>query len=486
MVDFRNVGFLVGAILLFIAVMMLLPLGVSALYGESDLPAIAWSALLTAITGCLVMVLCKNRKRELGLRDGFAVVSVAWMAMACAGALPFILSGAIPAITDAFFESMSGFTTTGASILGADVKIESMTHGILFWRSLTHWIGGMGIILLSLAILPLLGVGGMQLYRAEVPGPTKDKLTPRIRDTAEILWVVYVSISILEILLLWAGQMDLFDAACHTFGTMATGGFSTRDASIAAYSSQYVHYVIIVFMFIAGTNFALHYWIFKGRPGRYWASREFRFYVFAIVLFCAAFILINFFRNTGEPFETNLRNSLFQTVSILTTTGYVSVDWELWGSFASVLFVLLMLMGGMAGSTGGGIKVIRIQVMIATIQKELRQLIHPQAIVTLRIGRKLVEDGIVRNILAFLAAYALILCLATAALSALGLDLETSFGAAIASLSNIGPGLGQVGATDNYAWLPGGAKWLLSFLMMLGRLEVFTILVLFNRSFWRR
>ncbi|MDP8228466.1 MAG: potassium transporter TrkG [Candidatus Electryoneaceae bacterium] len=491
MIDLRNVGFLVGVTLLFVAVMMLLPLCVSLCYGDGDTAAIGWSAVTTALIAT-ILLLFRKKEADIGFRDGFAVVTFGWTAMALLGALPFYWSGAIPSFTDAFFESMSGFTTTGSSILGSQIPIESMPHGILFWRSLTHWIGGMGIILLSLAILPLLGIGGMQLFRAEVPGPTKDKLTPRIKDTAKILWMVYLLLSVVEMLLLWLGEMDLFEAACHTFGTMATCGFSTRDASIAAFNSRYIQYVIIFFMFMAGVNFSLHYRLMRGKTDQYWSSVEFRAYLSIIMIFTTAMIIIHLTGSVDRaPLEKVFRDSLFQVVSILTTTGYGSADWEAWGGFAQTLFVLLMFIGGMAGSTGGGTKVIRIQVMISTIRTELTRLIHPQAVLPVRIGSRIkkrvkIDDSVVRNILIFLMAFALILALSTVLLALMGLVLVTAFGAAIASLSNIGPGLGDVGATDNYSAMPVAVKWLLAFLMMLGRLEVFTVLVLFSRSFWRR
>ena len=486
MPDLRNVGFMVGVMLIFIALMMLLPLGVSLLYGDGDAMAIVWSALITIAAG-LFLVLLQRKGKDIGLREGFAVVTLGWFSAALAGALPFYLSGAIPTFTDSVFESMSGFTTTGASILGSHNPIESLPHGVLFWRSLTHWLGGMGIILLSLAVLPMLGVGGMQLFRAEVPGPTKDKLTPRIRDTAEILWMVYLGISILEILLLWLGGMDLFDSACHTFGTMATGGFSTRGDSIGAFGSRYIEYVIAFFMILAGTSFALHYrFIFKGQIGRYWVSREFRLYVALIGLFTVMMMIHNLGFGTVEGVEKCFRESIFQVVSILTTTGFGSADWETWGAFPQILLVLLMAVGGMAGSTGGGVKVVRIQVLLAQVRIELQRLIHPQAVIPLRIGGQMIDSGIVSNVLAFLLAFGLLLGGSTALLAFMNMDMTTAFGAAIASLSNIGPGLGNVGPTDNYGWMPFAAKWLLVFLMMLGRLEVFTVLVLFSRHYWRR
>ncbi len=486
MPDFRNIVFVVGVLLLFLAAMMVLPLAVSLYYGDGDTPAFVWSLLITAAVGG-GLTLMRRKSKDIGLREGFAVVALSWASAALAGALPFCISGAIPSFTDSLFESMSGFTTTGASILGAHNPVETMPHGILFWRSMTHWLGGMGIILLSLAVLPMLGVGGMQLFRAEVPGPTKDKLTPRIKNTAEILWLVYLGISVLEAVLLWLGGMSVFDSACHTFGTMATGGFSTHSESIAAFHSRYIEYVIILFMFIAGTNFALHYrFMFKGQVDTYWKSREFRFYLFLIVISTVLMLGYNLSTRPGIGCETAFRESMFQVVSIMTTTGYGTADWEIWGSFPQVLLVLLMIVGGMAGSTGGGVKVVRIQLLLSQVRIELRRLIHPQVIIPMKIGQQVIDDSIVSIVLAFLLAFGLLLGGATTLLALMGIDMTTAFGASIACLSNIGPGLGGVGPADNYGWLPAAAKWLLLFLMMLGRLEIFTVLVLFSGSFWRR
>jgi len=480
-----TISFVIGAEILFLAAMMLLSLGVSLYYREGDALPIAAAIAITALMGGVCILLGRGHG-DISLRDGFAVVTFGWLAMAFTGALPAFFSGAIPSFTDAFFESMSGFTTTGASILGPHNPIESLPHGVLFWRSLTHWIGGMGIILLSLAILPVLSVGGMQLFRAEVPGPTKDKLTPRIRSTAEILWGVYLVISIAEILLLWAGEMNLFEAACHTFGTMATGGFSTSSRSLAAFPSRYSQYVVIVFMFLAGANFALHYRVMRGGIGNYWKSREFRFYLSIVALFSVVMVAVNLLRGGVGGVEETVRASVFQVVSILTTTGYGSADWEKWGVFAQALLLTLMFIGGMAGSTGGGVKVIRVQVVFKQIRLEMQRLLDPQAILPLRLGTQRIEDGIVRNILTFLLVYFLILLVSTVVLTMFSIDLVTAFGAVLACLSNIGPGIGDVGATDNYGWLPGVVKWFLAVIMVLGRLEIYTVVMLFSRHFWRK
>jgi len=484
MVNPQRVISVVGIILMFVGVMMIFPTLISLIYKDGDTIALVWSVVITIVVG-LTLYLVGRRQQDIGIRDGFAVVTLGWLAMSFAGALPFYISGAIPTFTDSLFESMSGLSTTGATILGSATPIESLPHGILFWRSLTQWIGGMGIILLSLAILPLLKVGGMQLYRAEFPGPVKDKLTPRIRDTAEILWAVYLLFSAAEFVLLYIGGMSAFDAACHTFATMASGGFSTYDNSIAAFDNRFIHYVIIIFMFLSGVNFALHYRLLRGKPQAMWASIEFRVYISLILSFTAIVMMSNFFRNQFDTFEELFRQSLFHVTAIMTTTGFSISDWGQWGNLVQVVMVILMLIGGMAGSTSGSIKIIRIQILLKQIQTELRRLIHPHAVLPLRIGSSLIEKGIARNVMTFILVFGIILIASTAIIAATGYDIATSFGASIACLANIGPGLGQVGPSHNYSHFPQFVKWMLVALMMLGRLEVFTVLVLFSKHYWR-
>jgi len=476
----------VGAILLMLGFSMLLSVLVSLVYGDGDSIGILIAAGCTVLIGALGLWHGRGAA-ELSTRDGFAVVTLGWLAMSACGALPFLFSGAITSPTDAFFESASGFTTTGASIL---TDIESMPHGVLFWRSFTHWVGGMGIIVFSIAILPFLGVGGMQMFKAESPGPTADKLTPRIRDTAEILWGVYVLITAVEILLLRFGGMPWFDSACHAFGTLATGGFSTKNASIGHYTSPYIHYVITVFMFIAGVNFSLHYHALRGRLKQYWRSPEFRFYLGVVLAsILVLFALRLFYTHPGSAktgLERAFREAAFQTVAISTTTGYATADFELWHPLAQLLLVVLMLMGGMAGSTGGGLKAMRVQILIKQARVELHKLIHPETFYPIRLGRKALSGDIVANVLAFFLLYVLLTIFGTMAMALLGLDHVTSLTAVIASLSNIGPGLGAVGPTDNYAAIPTLGKWVLSFLMIIGRLEIYTVLVLVTRTYWAK
>ncbi|MCB0049912.1 MAG: TrkH family potassium uptake protein, partial [Caldilinea sp.] len=413
---------------------------------------------------------------------GFAIVTFGWLLASAFGALPFVFSGAVPSYTDAFFETISGFTTTGATIL---TDIEAVPSGILFWRSFTHWLGGMGIILLSLAILPFLGVGGMQLFKAEVPGPVADKLTPRVTQTAKILWAVYILLSVAETALLMLGGLSLFDALCQTFGTMATGGFSTKNASIAAFPSPFVQWVIIIFMFLAGANFALHYrFAFRGWK-IYRDDREFLVYVTIIGLASALIYVANtgVWRNFGEP---AIRDTVFQVVSIQTTTGFITADYEQWPMLSQLVLFLLMFVGGSAGSTGGGIKVLRIYLLLKFVLAEFSRLLHPHAIIPVRVRQQTIPRDVVMNVLGFFVLYILIFAGGTLLIAAMGYDVATSFGAVAATLGNVGPGLGEVGAIDNYAHFPPIGKWILSFFMLLGRLELYTVLILFVPAYWRR
>lgn len=473
---------ILGLLLMFLAATMLLPLPFSWYYDEPDLLPLLISALVTFLSGFLGYRF-SSLSKDLRPKEGFAIVAFGWLFFSAFGALPFMISGAIPSFTDAFFETMSGFTTTGATIL---TEIETLPHGILFWRSLTHWIGGMGIIVLSLAILPFLGVGGMQLFKAEVPGPTADKLTPRITETAKILWVVYVLITLVQTGLLMFGGMNLFEALCHAFGTLATGGYSTRNASVGAYNSAYVDYVIILFMILAGTNFSLHYRFLRGDFKVYLRNEEFRFFLIIIGL-ATLFIGFDTFFRPGVPFLKSFQDTLFQVVSILTTTGYGTADYEQWSFSSQIILFFLMFIGGCAGSTGGGMKVIRIYVLTKFVFSEIVRLLHPHAVVPVRIGKTVLNRDVLTNILGFFVLYVFIYALSVFVMGEIGnLDIESAFGAVAATLGNIGPGLGSVGPTDNYAHIPALGKWILSFLMMMGRLEVFTVVILFSPSFWKK
>lgn len=444
------------------------------------LPLLISGTGILTIGSILWLFTRKLDQNSIGKREGYIVVSLAWLIISVFGAIPFMLSGVTQSYTDAFFETMSGFTTTGASIF---TDIESIPKGILFWRSLTHWIGGMGIIVLSLAVLPVLGIGGMQLFMAEVPGITPDKLHPRITQTAQRLWGIYVLLTFILTLLLIFGGMNLFDALCHAFGTMATGGFSTKNDSVAGFS-PYIQYVIIIFMFLAGVNFTLHYFALKGKFRRIIANEELRHYFFVVII-STAIIASALYILQGLPAEKSFRDSLFQVVSIVTTTGFVSADYLLWPFFAWFLIFLLMFTGGCAGSTGGGIKMVRILLLFKNSLLELKRLIHPLAIIPVRLNGKSVPQNIIFNVLAFFLIYIIIFSFGSLALTFLGLEFESAVGATAACLGNIGPGLGIVGPVLNFGIVPDAGKWLLSLLMLLGRLELFTVLILFSSSFWK-
>ncbi|MGE4489533.1 MAG: TrkH family potassium uptake protein [Kiritimatiellales bacterium] len=456
-----------------------------------DDPATTQFSLLVSAgvtVGCAGLLLLLTRGDiNLSRRDGFGVVTFGWIFATLFGALPYILSGVIPHPVAAVFETMSGFTTTGASVLpaGAFQTLESVPRGILFWRALTHWFGGMGVLVLCVAILPFLGVGGMQLYRAEMPGPSKDRLTPRITTTAKLLWGVYALLTLAEVLLLkFAGGMNWFDSFCHTFATMATGGFSTRTESVGAYHSGMVDGIIIFFMFAAGVNFSLHYYALTGHPGRYFKDPEFRFYFFFWLL-CGLFLTVNILP-MYDGVTHALRDAFFQCTSVLTTTGFITADFDRWPDASRLLLVLMMFVGGCAGSTAGGIKVVRIFVMWKKMLKEVRQFMRPQAVIQLKLGGKPVEDEVVANIAAFFTIFVVVFAMASFLMTFYAPDLASAVTSVIATLGNIGPGLSAVGATQNYAAIPAGGQIVLTLCMLLGRLELYTVLILFLPTFWKR
>jgi trk system potassium uptake protein TrkH len=445
------------------------------------------SSAMTAIFAGGLLFLTRGDV-NLSRRDGFGVVTFGWLFAAVFGALPYVLSGVIPHPVAAIFETMSGFTTTGASVLpdGNFQTLESIPKGILFWRALTHWFGGMGVLVLCVAILPFLGVGGMQIYRAEMPGPSKDRLTPRITTTAKLLWGVYALLTLAEVLLLkYLGKMNWFDSVCHTFATMATGGFSTRTASVGAYNSGIIDCIIIFFMFAAGVNFSLHYYALTGKPGRYWKDPEFRFYSL-FLLVCGIFLTFSIWGAVYDDFLFSLRAAFFQAVSIMTTTGFVTADFDLWPQASRLLLVLMMFVGGCAGSTGGGIKVVRIVLLWKKMLKEVRQFMRPQAVMQLKLGGKPVEQEVVSNISAFFIIFLIVFGIASLAMTFFTDDLETATTSVIATLGNIGPGLSAVGATQNFAAIPVAGQIILTLCMLLGRLELYTVLILFLPSFWKK
>lgn len=479
--NLRSVLYVLGALLIFEGISMLFPLAFSIYYADGTVHAFVYS-ILSAVGVGGILFLTNRKSKDLRIREGFAIVGFGWTIMALFGALPFLYSGAIPSLTDAFFETMSGFSTTGASIL---TDIESLPKAVLFWRSQTHWIGGMGIIVLSLAILPFLGVGGMQLFKAEVPGPVPDKLQPRIKETAKLLWIVYVLVTAVETIFLLFGGMDLFDSLCHTFGTVATGGFSTKNASVAHYNSVYIESVIVFFMFVAGTNFSLHYKLLQGNFSIYKLDREFLFYLKITLLMTVITTIVVYFSRYHNILQA-FRAAVFQVVSITTTTGYVTDDYELWSTSGQLIMLLLMFIGGCAGSTGGSIKIIRIMLVFKYSVNELKKLLHPNAYLPVRLGGRVMQSEVITNVLGFFLLYMAIFAIGTIAMAGLGLDILTAISSVAATLGNVGPGLGNIGPAENYATIHFLGKWLLSFFMLLGRLEIYTVLVLFVPEFWKK
>lgn len=482
MLNYKIIIRTLGSLLLGEGLFMLLPLIVAGIYNDGDTLSFFYSSLITIIAGIVSMSLTFKAKKNIGRREGYVIVGLVWIFFSLFGSLPYLFSGAIPNYTNAFFETISGFTTTGSSILN---NIEELPHGILFWRSLTQWLGGMGIVVLSLAVLPAFGIGGMSLFAAESPGIAPEKVNPKIKDTAKILWNIYLMFTVAETIMLMFGGMDFFDAICHSFTTMATGGYSTKQASIAYWDSAYIQYVIIFFMIMAGTNFSLSFHAITGKPKKMFKNEEYKFYLIFIGI-AASILSIGLIITSNSGIEQSIRNALFQTVSIITTTGYVTSDYLLWTPFLTGIILILFFIGSSTGSTGGGIKVMRIVLLIKNTYYEMRRLVHPNAIIPVRFNKKSVNQQIITNVLAFFFLYIIVFFISTLIFRVFVDDFETAFGAVATSLGNIGPGIGSVGPSATFAHIPDGGKWFLSFLMLLGRLELFLIIVLFSPAFWKR
>ena len=473
---------------------MLLATLVSLIYDDGVTLKLLVAGLIIVTCGALLMFRTRDHQKQMNKREGYLVVAFGWVIMALSGTLPYILTNAIPSLTSAFFETMSGYTTTGATILN---DIEIVPKGVLFWRSLTHWIGGMGIIVLAVAILPLLGIGGMQIFAAEAPGPSTDKLHPRITDTAKRLWLIYFAYTAAETILLKVAGMSFFDALNHALSTLSTGGFSTKNASVAHWNGQpLIQYIIIVFMFLAGTNFVLSYFAFKGRVQKVLRDEEFKLYFKFIFVFTVISSLIIYFKadfsesTIEHPMvwgraESSVRHALFQVLTVITTTGFITADYTMWTPFLVVFFFGLMFLGGSAGSTSGGVKVVRHLLMIKNGFLEFRRTLHPNAVLPVRYNTKSVSGEIVFNILAFFILYMLSFIIGALIFSMFNIDYQSAIGLAASSLGNIGPALGNFGPVDNYAALPELAKWWCSFLMLIGRLELFTVLIILTPFFWR-
>ena len=480
LINIKVVTNIVGGLIIISGVLMSLAIPVSLYYQSSDLYAIIMASAITLISGLGLKLTTRNHKNdEVKKREGYLIVGLGWLAMTLFGTLPYVISGAIPDYTNAFFETISGLTTTGASILN---DIEGLPKGVLFWRSMTQWIGGMGIIVLTIAILPLLGVGGMELFASESPGPTKDKIHPRIKETAKRLWIIYFSLTILQCILLMFAGMDFYDAINHSLTTMSTGGFSTKQASVAAFNSPLVEYIIILFMFIAGTNFTLLYFGSKLKLRKFWENDEFKWYVGAVIILCAVIIPVIYQSN----FEKAFRDALFQIVSVLTTTGFATTDFTTWGSFVTFIFFLLLFTGASAGSTSGGMKIVLIVLLMKNGFLEFKRRLHPNAIVPVNLNNQAVSSKIIYNLLAFVFFYLFLFVTGSIAMTFFGLEFKEALSAVATSIGNVGPGIGELGPSSNFYNIPNPAKWILAILMLMGRLELFTIAIFFTPYFWRR
>ncbi|MBB12872.1 MAG: potassium transporter [Flavobacteriaceae bacterium] len=493
--NLKIILYVIGILLAFNGGLMLLAALISLLMKDGVSSEITLCAFIVMGMGASMVLIFRNHHTNIQKREGYLIVTIGWLLMAVTGMLPFLTTGSIDSVYDAFFETMSGYTATGSTIL---TDIESLPAGVLFWRSMMHWIGGMGIIVLAIAILPLLGIGGMQLFSAEVPGPNSDKLHPRITDTAKRLWFIYVAYTIVETLLLYLAGMSLFDAVNHSMSTMASGGFSTKNDSLAHWNHlPWVHYIIIIFMFLAGTNFVLSYFAFTGKIQKIFQDNEFLtfakfIFVFSIIVFSVLITQVDLDSDSFHhpqvfgKIESSLRHSVFQVLAIVTTTGFVTADYTSWNSFLTVFFFGLMFLGGSAGSTSGGIKVVRHLLMIKSGVLEFKRALHPNAIIQPRFNGKVISQEIIGNILGFFILYMLSFIIGSLVFGFMGLDFESAIGVAASSLGNVGPAIGDFGPASNFSLLPPVGKLWSSFLMLMGRLELFTVLILLTPYFWKK
>lgn len=493
-INYQIVFYFFGLLLLFNGGFMLLATLISFIYKDGVTLKLFLSGVSVVLLGVITMAATKKHSKVMNKREGYMVVTFGWIVMAISGALPYMVTEVIPSFTSAFFETMSGYTTTGATIIN---DVEALPKGILFWRSTTHWIGGMGIIVLAIAILPLLGIGGMQLFTAEAPGPSPDKLHPRITDTAKRLWLIYFGYTVSETILLKVAGMSFFDAINHAMSTLSTGGFSTKNTSVAYWNDRpVIQYIIIIFMFLAGTNFVLSYYAFKGKVQKALNDEELRWFFRFVASFTIIAALIIYFRadlslsSLEHPMvwgkaESAFRHALFQVVSVITTTGFISADYTLWTPFLMVLFFGMMFLGGSAGSTSGGIKVMRHLILIKNGFLEFKRAIHPNAVLPVRYNLKAITGIVVYNVLGFFILYMISFIVGALVFSMFEIDFKSAIGLSASALGNIGPALGSFGPVNNYAALAPLAQWWASFLMLIGRLELFTVLILLTPFFWR-
>ena len=483
-----------GALLVIESVFMAIAMAVSFFYGDPDDGAFLVSTILTLVAGWIGIAIGTGASSQVGEREGYVIVALVWVVFSAFGMLPYWLSGQIPSFTDAWFETMSGFSTTGATILD---DIEVLSHGALFWRSMTQWLGGLGIIVLSLALLPMFGLGGMQLYAAEMNGISYEKLSPRIADTAKSLWITYILLTIAEVGLLWAEGMPIFDSVCHSFTTVSSGGFSTKNMSIAFYASPIIDYTVAFFMLLAGVNFGLIILFFRGKPGRLWHDEETKWYLSAVGVVTAVltiglmvqWLMDSFVASSNEFFshlEMAFREGLFTTIATMTSTGFGIADYMTWPPFLWVIVFFLMFTGASSGSTSGGMKWVRLMIFVKSGFAEFKRRIHPNAIVPVKLNGKPITPQPTNNVMAFLQFYLMILIVTVLIFCGTGVDFDESIGAAVSALGNIGPSIGQYGPAGTYALFPTTAKWVMTLVMLIGRLEIFTVLLLFTKALWKK
>ncbi|MGL5381465.1 TrkH family potassium uptake protein [Clostridium sp.] len=479
--NYKVVLKVLGNVLKYEVLLLIIPLLVALYYGDGD----ALGFILTIVLMAPVaFFLCriKTKKNAIYAKEGFITVGVAWILISAVGALPFVFSGAIPSFIDAFFETASGFTTTGASIL---TEIQSLPKGILFWRSFTHWIGGMGFLIFILALIPSLGSNTIHLLKAESPGPNPGKIVPKIKETAKILYIIYFILTLIETVLLMMAGLSLYDSLIHSLGTAGTGGFSNMNSSVAAFANPTVEWIITIFMLLFGVNFALYYQMVKGNVKSIFKSEELKFYLLTVAV-AIIFITINIMPLNRGNFSESFRQSSFQVASIVTTTGYATTDFNLWPTFSKIILTILMFMGAMAGSTGGGIKTVRIVIILKVIRREINKILHPKRVKSVKIDGKVVGEEIISGVFLFIGAYVVISLIAMLIVSLDGFDLVTTSTSVIATISNIGPGFEAVGATGNFAAFSPLSKIVLSFCMLAGRLEIYPMLILFSASLWKK
>lgn len=481
-IDIKLVVRIMSFLLLIESFFMLISAGVGFYYNEPSMKFLILSSITTSVLGVVGIVSTPRINRNMHKREGYLVVALVWVVFSVFGMLPSYWSGYIPNITDAFFETMSGFSTTGATIIQ---DVDNFPHGLMLWRCLQQWLGGMGIVVLSLAILPLISEGGMTLFSAESTGPTKDKIHAKISYTAKVFWGTYIGLTGLNAFSLWLGGMGIFDSICHALTTLSTGGFSTKSAGLGHWQSPLLEYITIVFMFLGGTNFTLYFFLFKGQFRKIFSNEEFKYYIFTVLLFATLICSCLILHHIEYSWENAIRDSLFYVVSMITTTGQITTDFMQWPPFVFTLLWIVMLLGASSGSTSGGIKIARIILLMKNSYYEFKRLIHPNAVIPVRYNDQIIQTQVINNVLAFVVLYLVIVLISTVIFTATGLSFEDAFGASASALGNVGPSIGTIG-TGNFSHFTAPAKWLMSFLMLVGRLELFTVLILFTPSFWKK